>query len=65
MNNYSDFDWNWEFYEELIEDVNENVNIISCNSCGKCVGACPASRVSKFNVRKIIQKVLRGDKSVL
>ena len=65
MNNYSDSDWNWEFYEELIEDVNENKNIISCISCGKCVGACPASRVSKFNIRKIIQKVLRGDKSVL
>jgi len=65
MNNYSDSDWNWEFYEELIKDVNENKNIISCISCGKCVGACPASRVSKFNVRKIIQKVLRGDKSVL
>ena len=65
MNNYSDSDWNWEFYEELIEDVNENKNIISCFSCGKCVGDCPASRVSKFNIRKIIQKVLRGDKSVL
>ena len=65
MNNYSDSDWNWEFYEELIEDVTENKNIISCISCGKCVGDCPASRVSKFNIRKIIQKVLRGDKSVL
>jgi len=65
MNIYSDSDWNWEFYEELIEDVNENINIISCFSCGKCVGDCPASRVSKFNIRKIIQKVLRGDKSVL
>ena len=65
MNNYSDSDWNWEFYEELIEDVNENSAIISCVSCGKCVGDCPASRVSKFNIRKIIQKVLRGDKSVL
>ena len=65
MNNYSNSDWNWEFYEELIEDVNENSAIISCVSCGKCVGDCPASRVSKFNIRKIIQKVLRGDKSVL
>jgi len=65
MNNYSDSDWNWEFYEELIEDVSDNSNIIACISCGKCVGACPASRVSKFNIRKIIQKVLRGDKSVL
>ena len=65
MNNYSDSDWNWEFYEELIEDVSDNSNIITCISCGKCVGDCPASRVSKFNIRKIIQKVLRGDKSVL
>ncbi len=65
MDNYSDDNWNWDFYEELVEDVNENIKIISCISCGKCVGDCPASRVSKFNIRKIIRKVLRGDKSVL
>ena len=65
MDKYSDKDWNWEFYKELVDDIEENKNIISCFFCGKCVGACPASRVSKFNIRKIIQKVLRGDKSVL
>ena len=65
MDEYSDTDWNWDFYEELGEDVDENKNIIQCISCGKCVGDCPASKVSNFNIRKIISKVLRGDKSVL
>ncbi len=31
MNNYSDSDWNWEFYEELIEDVNENKSVEPLN----------------------------------
>ena len=65
MDEYSDSDWNWNFYEELVDDVDENKNIIQCISCGKCVGDCPASKVSNFNIRKIIGKVLRGDKSVL
>ena len=65
MNKYTDSDWNWDFYNELVEDVEENKNIISCISCGKCVGDCPASKISNFNIRKIITKVLRGDKSVL
>ncbi len=65
MDNYSDNDWNWDFYKELVDDIEENKNLISCFSCGKCVGDCPAKRVSKFNIRKIIRKVLRGDKSVL
>jgi len=65
MDNYSDTNWNWDFYKELIADVNGNFSIINCISCGKCVGDCPASRVSKFNIRKIIRKVLRGDRSVL
>ena len=65
MDEYSDSDWNWEFYEELVEDVDDNKNIIQCISCGKCVGDCPAAKVSDFNIRKIIRKVLRGDKSVL
>ena len=58
-------DWNWELYDEIVEDVEENKNIIQCISCGKCVGDCPAAKVSNFNSRKIIKKVLRGDKSVL
>ncbi|MFX0057764.1 MAG: 4Fe-4S dicluster domain-containing protein [Candidatus Hodarchaeota archaeon] len=65
MDEYSDSDWNWEFYKELVEDVEENKNIIQCINCGKCVGDCPAAKVSNFNSRKIIQKVLQGDKSVL
>jgi heterodisulfide reductase subunit C len=65
MDDHTEQDWNWEFYESLVEDVDENKNIIQCIACGKCVGDCPASKVSNFNSRKIIQKVLRGDKSVL
>ncbi len=65
MDEYSDSAWSWDFYEELVDDVDENKNIIQCISCGKCVGDCPASKVSNFNIRKIISKVLRGDKSVL
>ena len=65
MDESSNSEWKWEFYEELVDDVEENKNIIQCISCGKCVGDCPASKVSNFNVRKVIAKVLRGDKSVL
>jgi len=65
MADHTEIDWNWAFYNELVEDVDENRNIIQCISCGKCVGDCPAAKVSTFNSRKIIQKVLRGDQSVL
>ncbi len=65
MADHTELDWNWAFYKELVEDVDENRNIIQCISCGKCVGDCPAVKVSTFNSRKIIQKVLRGDQSVL
>ena len=65
MADHTEADWNWAFYKELVEDVDENKNIIQCISCGKCVGDCPAAKVSTFNSRKIIQKVLRGDKCVL
>ncbi|MEJ2296361.1 MAG: 4Fe-4S dicluster domain-containing protein, partial [Candidatus Lokiarchaeota archaeon] len=65
MDESSNSEWNWEFYDELVDDVEENKNIIQCISCGKCVGDCPASKVSSFNVRKVIAKILRGDKSVL
>ncbi|MFX1345737.1 MAG: 4Fe-4S dicluster domain-containing protein [Promethearchaeota archaeon] len=61
----SNSEWNWDFYNELVEDVEDNKNIIQCISCGKCVGDCPAAKISNFNIRKIIGKVLRGDKSVL
>lgn len=65
MDEYSDTEWNWDFYDQLTEDVDENRNIIACISCGKCVGDCPAAKISNFNSRKIINKVLRGDKTVL
>lgn len=65
MDKFSDKDWNWEFYKELVDDIEENKNIIGCINCGKCVGNCPATKISSFNIRKIIRKVLRGDKSVL
>ena len=65
MDEYSDTEWNWDFYKELVEDVDENRNIVACISCGKCVGDCPAAKISNFNSRKIIKKILRGDKSVL
>jgi len=65
MDEYSDSEWNWDFYKELVEDVDENRNLIQCIGCGCCVGDCPAAKVSTFNIRKIIRKVLRGDKSVL
>ncbi len=55
----------YEFLDELIEDINENKNIFQCIECGKCVGDCPASKISNFNSRKIIKKVLKGDRSVL
>ena len=65
MVQYSDSDWNWDFYKELVDDIEDNKNIIECISCGRCTGDCPASKISNFNIRKIIRKVLRGDRSVL
>lgn len=64
-NTESDENWNYDFLYELIEDVSENKNLLQCISCGKCVGECPASKISDFNIRKIIRKILKGDKSVL
>lgn len=61
----SDEDYNYDFLDELIEDVSENKNLLQCISCGKCVGECPASKISNFNIRKIIRRILKGDKSVL
>jgi len=61
----TDDEWNYEFLEDLVEDVEENKKLMQCISCGKCVGECPASKISNFNIRKIIRKVLRNDKSVL
>jgi len=65
MDQYSDSDWNWDFFKTLVDDIEDNKNIIECISCGRCVGSCPAAKISNFNIRKIIRKVLRGDRSVL
>lgn len=65
MDETTDQDWNYDFLEELVEDVEENKNIMQCIQCGKCVGECPAAKISNYNIRKIIDKVLKGDKSVL
>lgn len=61
----TDEEWNDEFLEELCDDVKENKNIRQCISCGRCTGDCPAAKISGFNIRKVIQKILKGDKSVL
>ncbi|TFF99469.1 MAG: hypothetical protein EU541_04835 [Promethearchaeota archaeon] len=65
VNIESDEEWSYDFLESLVEDIEENRNIMQCISCGKCVGECPAAKISNFNIRKIISKVLRGDRSVL
>lgn len=61
----TDEEWDKDFFKELVDDVSENRNIQQCISCGRCVGDCPAAKISDFNSRKIIEKVLKGDKSVL
>jgi len=38
----------------------------SCIQCGRCVGSCPAARVSEnFNMRIINRRILDGDDSLL
>ncbi len=61
----SDENWNYNFLKRLVDDVDENRNLLQCIDCGRCVGECPATKISKFNIRKIIRQILRGDKSVL
>lgn len=45
--------------DEILNTLNQ------CIECGKCVGTCPAARVSDFNSREIVKKVLEKDESVL
>ncbi|MFO8017677.1 MAG: 4Fe-4S dicluster domain-containing protein [Promethearchaeia archaeon] len=61
----TDEDWDRTFFKELVDDVSENRNIQQCISCGRCVGDCPAAKISHYNSRNIIEKVLKGDTSVL
>jgi heterodisulfide reductase subunit C len=65
MFNKKESSYNWDFFNRIVEDVDENRNIIQCISCGKCVGDCPASKISDFNIRRIIERVLTGDESIL
>ncbi len=54
----------WKFYDEILE--NEDIRpFIDCMTCGKCVGDCIAAKHSEFNFRKIIQKILDGDREGL
>ncbi|MHA1275422.1 MAG: 4Fe-4S dicluster domain-containing protein, partial [Promethearchaeota archaeon] len=62
---YSDSEWTDDFLKELMDDVEDNKNLVECIICGKCVGECPAARISNFNSRTIIMKVLKGDRSVV
>ncbi|MBD3230601.1 MAG: hypothetical protein GF329_20650 [Candidatus Lokiarchaeota archaeon] len=53
--------YHWKFYDSIIE--NEDIGpFIDCMTCGKCVGDCIAAANSDFNFRKIIQKILNGDR---
>ncbi|MBY8983212.1 MAG: 4Fe-4S dicluster domain-containing protein [Candidatus Lokiarchaeota archaeon] len=65
MHESSDENWNYNFLKELANDVEENKNLLQCIDCGRCVGECPATKISKFNIRKIIRQILRGDRKVL
>ena len=62
-NSYSDADWTWEFYEELVDDIEENKNIIACISCGKCVGDCPAADLGGRD-RSVYRRLYRHEGSV-
>lgn len=51
--------WSWDFYNQLIEKGLPDV-FTKCYHCGKCVGLCPASQHSSYNIRKILRDVLFG-----
>lgn len=54
----------WNFYDEILET--EDIGpFINCMTCGKCVGDCIAAMNSDFNFRRIIQKILNGEKEDL
>ncbi|HMF29912.1 MAG TPA: 4Fe-4S dicluster domain-containing protein [Candidatus Lokiarchaeia archaeon] len=55
----------FEFFEKVTKFKLVSSDIIKCLSCGRCTGYCPASRVSDYNIRHIINRVLDGDTSVL
>ncbi|MBN2157555.1 MAG: 4Fe-4S dicluster domain-containing protein [Candidatus Lokiarchaeota archaeon] len=57
--------------DQKIDDFTQNLPeslrnaLYQCISCGKCVAACTAARVSDFNSRLIVAKVIDKDESVL
>ncbi|MFX1293854.1 MAG: 4Fe-4S dicluster domain-containing protein [Promethearchaeota archaeon] len=55
---------NWNFYDEILEKADIEP-FIDCMTCGKCVGDCIAAKNSDFNFRRIIQKILNGDRESL
>lgn len=55
----------WKFYDSIIET--EDIRpFIDCMTCGKCVGDCIAAKnSSEFNARKIVQKIIEGNRDGL
>lgn len=54
----------------LVEAIDQHplsgTNYFSCIQCGRCVGACPATRFSPaFNIREINRRIRDGDESIL
>lgn len=67
MKSESSGDKSCEFEEDFTRCIPEELfkALNQCIECGKCVGTCTAARVSDFNSREIVQKVLEHDESVL
>ena len=52
-----------DFTQNLPESLRNALH--QCITCGKCVGSCTAARVSDFNPRIIVSRVLDKDESIL
>lgn len=56
--------------DSLIEKVNQHPlagnDYFACIECGRCVGSCPAAKVSeRFNIREFNRRIKKGDISLL
>lgn len=60
-----DSEISWDFFKNVTKFKLVSKEIIKCISCGRCVGNCPAARVSDYNIRDILRRVIEGDISVL
>ena len=54
----------------LVEAINRHplagTDYLSCIQCGRCVGSCPAAKVSPtFNMRLINKRIMEGDEHVI